>query len=354
MAGAVLVTGAFGLVGSETVRRLSALGRRVVATDLDTPANRKAAAKLPSGVEARWADLTDPEQVQRLVSDVSPRAIIHLAAVIPPPIYRNAKLARRVNVDATATLVRIAEAQPTPPRWVQASSNAVFGARNPHRFTKPLTADDPMKASDLYSAHKIEAEQIVSASSLQWVVLRLGGVMSVDPTAMPLTADGPFIESALPTDNHVHMVDVRDVAWAFAAATTADVVGEILLIAGDDSHKIKYGDVGAALAATRGLTNVLPKGRAGNPDNDDDWFVTEWMDTTRAQEALQFQHYSWEDMLAEMRANANWTRYVLPLFVPLIRAVLTRRGAYYKQPGQYADPWGAIRRKLGEPGPDKP
>jgi nucleoside-diphosphate-sugar epimerase len=186
------------------------------------------------------------------------------------------------------------------------------------------------------------------------VVLRLGGVLSVDPKAMPLTADAPFIESALPTDNHMHSVDVRDVARAFAAATTADVVGEILLIAGDDSHKVMYSDVGAAMAAARGLKGGLPNGRPGNPDNDDDWFVTEWMDTTRAQEALQFQHHSWPDMLAEMRANAGWTRYVLPLFVPLIRAFLTRRGAYYKQPGSYADPWGAIRRKLGEPGPDKP
>ena len=133
-----------------------------------------------------------------------------------------------------------------------------------------------------------------------------------------------------------------------------EAVGEILLIAGDDSHKIKYGDVGAALAATRGLTGALPKGRPGNPDNDDAWFVTEWMDTTRAQEALQFQHHSWDNMLAEMRANAGWTRYILPFFAPLIRAILTRRGAYWKQPGQYADPWDAIRRKLGEPGPDKP
>jgi nucleoside-diphosphate-sugar epimerase len=354
MAGTVLVTGGFGLVGSATVRRLTELGRHVVATDLDTLANRKAAAKLPSGAEARWADLTDPSQAERLVADVAPEAIIHLAAIIPPPIYRNPKLARRVNVDATASLVRIAEAQPSPPRWVQASSNAVFGARNPHRYIAPLRADEPMKASDLYSAHKIEAELIVRGSSLEWVVLRLGGVLSVDPSAMPLTADGQYIESALPADNHVHMVDVRDVAWAFAAATTADVVGEILLIAGDDSHKIKYGDVGAALAATLGLKGGLPKGRPGNPDNDDDWFVTEWMDTARAQEALQFQHHSWPDMLAEMRANAGWTRYILPFFVPLIRAILTRRGAYWKQPGQYADPWGALRRKLGEPGPDKP
>src|SRR5438034_343659 len=116
MTDTVLVTGGFGLVGSQTVRRLAADGRKVVATDLDTPANRKALAKLPAGVEARWADLTDPEQVEHLVSEVSPRAIIHLAAVIPPPIYRNPKLARRVNVDATTTLVRVAEAQPTPPR----------------------------------------------------------------------------------------------------------------------------------------------------------------------------------------------------------------------------------------------
>lgn len=353
MAGTVLVTGGFGLVGSATVKRLSELGRHVVATDLDTDANRRAAANLPRGAEARWADLTDRGQAERLVAEVAPESIIHLAAIIPPLIYRKPKLARTVNVDATATLVGIAEAQPTPPRWVQASSNAVFGARNPYRFTAPLRAEDPMKASDLYSAHKIEAEKTVRASSLQWVVLRLGGVLSVDPTAMPFTTDALFFESALPSDNHMHSVDVRDVAWAFAAATTADVVGEILLIAGDDSHKIEYGDVGPALAGARGL-NGLPKGRPGNPDSGDDWFVTEWMDTARAQEALQFQHYSWDDMLAEMRANAGWTRHLLPPLAPLVRAILTRRGAYWHQPGQYADPWGAIRRKLGEPGPDTP
>ena len=54
---------------------------------------------------------------------------------------------------------------------------------------------------------------------------------------MKFNTDALFFESALPSDNHMHSVDVRDVAWAFAAATTADVVGEILLIAGDDSHR---------------------------------------------------------------------------------------------------------------------
>jgi len=44
----VLITGAFGLVGSETVRQLMVEGPHVVATDLDVPANRKAADNMPS------------------------------------------------------------------------------------------------------------------------------------------------------------------------------------------------------------------------------------------------------------------------------------------------------------------
>ena len=78
----VLVTGAFGLVGTATVDHLAARGRRVIATDLDTPANRKAAAGLSPGVEVHWLDLTDSASVAALLSAVQPAAVVHLAAVI--------------------------------------------------------------------------------------------------------------------------------------------------------------------------------------------------------------------------------------------------------------------------------
>ncbi|MCV7399940.1 NAD(P)-dependent oxidoreductase [Mycobacterium fragae] len=353
MSETVLVTGGFGLVGSATVRQLAADGRRVVAADLDTPANRRAARELPAGADAYWADLTDPRQVDLLVSAVAPAVIVHLAAIIPPAIYRNPELARAVNVDATATLVAVSEAQPNPPRFVHASSNAVYGARNPHRATDLVGADTPMRPCDVYSQHKAEAEQHVRSSTLEWVVLRLGGVLSVDPAAMPLNADALFFESALPSDGRLHTVDVRDVATAFAAATTADVAREILLIAGDESHRLRQGQVGPALAAARGMAGVLPGGRPGNPDSDDDWFVTDWMDTARAQQALNFQHHSWPDMVAEMRANAGWKRYPLRVVAPLARQVLKRRAAYRDMPGRYADPWRAIRSALAEPAPDR-
>jgi nucleoside-diphosphate-sugar epimerase len=354
MSDPVLVTGGFGLVGSATVRRLAELGRPVIVADLDTPANRKAAAKLPAGAEYRFTDLTDVDQVQRLVDDTAPSTIIHLAAIIAPAIYRIPAVARRVNVEGTATLVRVAAAAPKPPRFVHASSNAVFGPRNPHRTTPPLTADDPMRPCDIYSGTKAEAEEIVRSSSLQWVVLRFGGVISTDLTALPLAGDGMFIESALPSDGRLHNVDVRDVAHACAAATTADVVGEILLIAGDDSHKMRMGDVGPAIVAALGLPGAVPKGRPGDPESDTDWFVTDWMDTTRAQEALGFQHHSWPDMMAEIKAQFWWTRYWGRLLVPIVRAVMARRSPYRGAPGVYADPWGVIRRELGDPSWEPP
>lgn len=354
MSGTVLVTGGFGLVGTATVRQLAADGRRVVAADLDTPANRKAAKKLPDGVEFRWADLTDAAQVERLVSETSPSAVIHLAAIIPPTIYRAPKAARKVNVDATATLVRIAEAQPTPPRFVHASSNAVFGPRNPHRYPSPLRAEDPMRPCDIYSGTKAEAEEIVRGSTLEWVVLRFGGVLSTDLAALPLSTDAMLFESALPSDNRVQTVDIRDVAFACAAATTADVAGEILLIAGDESHRHCYGELAPAMVAALGMPGAIPPGRPGDPDSDTDWFVTDWMDTGRAQEALKFQRYTWDDMMGELRSKFWFAQLPGRLLAPLVREFMKRRSAYWNAPGRYADPWGAIREKLGDPSWERP
>jgi nucleoside-diphosphate-sugar epimerase len=57
------------------------------------------------------------------------------------------------------------------------------------------------------------------------------------------------------------------------------------------------GDVAPAMAAAMGLVGGMPTGLKGDPDSDDDWFNTDWMDTTRAQEVLGYQHHSWPDRL---------------------------------------------------------
>jgi nucleoside-diphosphate-sugar epimerase len=339
----VLVTGAFGLVGSQTVRQLLADGRSVVATDLDVPANRKAATLLSSDV-VRWADLTDPNAVTELLHAVSPTAIIHLAAIIPPVCYARPALARRVNVDATGFLLDAAKTLPAPPRFVQASSVAAYGARNPHRVNDVLTADTPLRPSDSYGAHKVEVEQLVRASGLDFVMLRLGGVLTTEPK-FGVGLDTIYFEASLPIDGRIQTVDVRDVARAFVAATTAPVIGETLLIGGDDSHRLVQGDMGPSIAAALGLVGGIPAGRKGNPDSETAWFGTDWMDTKRSVEALDFQRISWPQLLAETASRTGWRRYPARLGAPLARAVLKRRSPYYRYPGRYADPWSVISAK---------
>lgn len=347
----VLVTGAFGLVGSATVRQLVAEGRHVVATDLPTPANRKTAARM-EGTQVRYADLTDPMEVDALIDAVEPTAIIHLAAIIPPFIYMRRGLAEKVNVGATAALLAAAQRQSTPPRFVLASSIAVYGSRNPHRISDLLTADTPVNPADVYGAHKVAAEKLVRAATLDWVILRLGGVLTVEPGSY-MKLDNLYLEGLLPSDGRIQTVDVRDVAFAFAAATTADAVGETLLIGGDETHRMTQADVAPAMAAAMGFVGGLPEGLKGDPASDEDWFTTDWMDTDRAQEVLGHQRHSWPDMLTETAARAGPSRYLLRVIAPLARPLLKRRAPYYGRTEPYADPWGAIAAKWADPRPDR-
>jgi nucleoside-diphosphate-sugar epimerase len=351
--GPVLVTGAFGLVGSAVVRLLAEQGRSVVATDLDLPANRKAATRLARGdlVRVHWADLTAPEDVTNLLSTAVPSAIVHLAAIIPPLCYRRPQLARAVNVEATGRLLAAAAALPAPPRFVQASSIAVYGARNPHRAAGPLGVGTPTNPIDLYGAHKVEAEALVTASPLEWVVLRLGGVLNVEQR-LDVDADMLFFEAALPSDGRIHTVDVRDVARAFAAATTTTATRQIFLVGGDDTHRLRQQDVREKVTAAMGLVGATPPGLPGDPADDQKWFATDWMDTARAQEVLSFQRHSFPDILAEVRARAGWKRHALRLAAPLARRYLRRRAPYPADATGYADLWNVIAARIGDPRPD--
>ena len=309
--GPVLVTGASGLVGRATVARLREAGRHVIATDLR------------DGDDVVGADLTRADEVAELLARVEPAVVIHLAAVIPPLCYARPDVARAVNVGATEHLVAAASTLPVPPRFVLASSVAVYGARNPHRHSGLLTADLEPAPTDLYGTQKLAAEHVVRASTLDWVVLRLGGVMTVEQERSIDVAAIHF-GSLLPLDGRIQTVDVRDVARAFDAATTADVVGETLLIGGDETHRLLQRDIGSGLTGAAGLEGGIPLGVPGDPADDTTWFATDWMDTTRAQAALGFQQHTWPDMLAEVRRSTGRRRYLMRLVAPVMHEVLRR------------------------------
>nr|WP_179533047.1 NAD-dependent epimerase/dehydratase family protein [Nocardioides marinus] len=342
----VLVTGACGLVGRATVTALRARGLPVVATDLGSRANREHAASLPADRDLawRWADLTSPEQARGLVKASAPRAVVHLAAVIPPACYASPGVAEAVNVGGTRNLTEAVVDHAPQARFVHASSVAVHGSRNPHRGLGLLGPDTPLAPSDLYGRHKAAAEEVVRAIATPWVVLRLGGVMTTEVSGGN-DADTSYFSASLPDDGRIQTVDVRDVARAFAAAVDADVVGEILMIGGDESHRLVQRDIATGYTAALGMDGAVPPGLPGDPDDDTTWFATDWMDTTRAQEALGFQQVSWPRLLEEVREQVGWKRYLLRLVGPPMHALAVRRSPYAGTGRTHADPWGAVERR---------
>lgn len=346
----VLLTGAFGNVGRYVARALLAAGHAVVATDLRTPAAERAAADLaaaPGGarLSVRWLDLTDAAAATTLVRETRPRAVLHLAAMIPPATYRNLRLSRAINVGSVETLLAACADLDRPSRFVLTSSVAVSGSRNPH--TRPvLTADTPPEPREQYGAHKVAAEGLVRASGLDAVVLRLGAVAFPDQS-LAMDLESVRLEALLPSDGRLHAVDARDVATALVNVVEADVTGRTLLIAGDESHRLTQEGFAAGITEAVGLRGVLPGSRAGDPTDDDAWFNVDWMDTTDAQALLDFQHHGWADLTRDLAAHYGWRRPFLRAGVPVGRLFLSRRSPLRATPPGPADPWGGIARWWG-------
>ncbi|BBY62270.1 NAD-dependent epimerase/dehydratase family protein [Mycolicibacterium helvum] len=354
----VLVTGAFGQVGSRCADILLQRGHTVIATDLRTPATETVAARLAAAGHAGtlrpvYADLLDPQSVGRLVSEHPPTAIVHLAAMIAPTSYRNPKLARRVNVGGTATLVQAAAALSEPPIVLLASSASVYGSRNPYRHPELITPQTPVNPIDQYGEDKVLAEKAITDSGLPYALLRLAGVISPD-AAGSMNGDYLVLMRATPGDNRLHTVDARDVALAFANGVerAEAIAGKVLLIGGDETHLHTHRDVEDDMMAAMGLGRLgagasLP----GDPDDDQGWSFTGWFDTAESQALLDFHVHPWPETVDWVAGSqSSVLRSGLGLAGPLVRPVMRLALAAQRRRegrGRYADPWTFIAGKYG-------
>jgi len=320
MSHSVLVTGAFGNIGSRTVRHLLAAGHRVVAVDLQTRKTAALAASFGGGLEVVWGNICDPSLWPRALSGID--AVVHLAAIIPPATDRNPELATAVNQTATIELVKQMEASPTAKRLIFASSMVVAGHEQ-HRRTPPLTVDDEPQPTDLYGRTKTECERGIRASSLRWSILRI----AVCPTTDLSFKDAGNFEAILDTSasGRVELVHNDDAALAFANAVNCDeAIGRILFIGGGESCRSHALEFYNRVFSAMGLGPLKPEVlRPGPP-----YFFGDWLDTTESQKLLAFQRHGLEDILAEMKSRIGFRRWILKVLAPLVNPILERRSLH--------------------------
>lgn len=146
---AILVTGAAGFVGNNTVRRLAGMGRPVRAVVRDVAKAQKRLADVAGAIEVVRGDVTDREALVPMMEDVT--AVIHLVAIA---LEKGRQTYEDVNYQGSANVVDAAN-RAAVERFVFMSQNGADRA-SPHRF--------------LHS--KGRAEDYVARHARNWTALR--------------------------------------------------------------------------------------------------------------------------------------------------------------------------------------
>lgn len=164
----IVVTGAGGFVGRHVLAELHE--HDVVALDLNL--DRITNAPNLSKIKGDMRDLTVLEKAFQHGCD----AVIHLATVPGGAAEINPELAKSVNIDAAMALIEIAARTGNCPRFVFASSIAVFG-----KLPSSQVIDDaPTRPTMLYGAHKLMMESWIATQTRRGAIagisLRLPGI----------------------------------------------------------------------------------------------------------------------------------------------------------------------------------
>jgi nucleoside-diphosphate-sugar epimerase len=170
----IVVTGAGGFVGRALLKALGDSGvGDVVAVD-----NRFATPIQDDNIRRVEGDLGDPGVLQEICRQ-EVEAVIHLAAVPGGAAEADPALSWRVNVQATADLIEAAARAGARPRFVFASTIAVYGDPLPDQGVDDQT---PLRPRLIYGAHKAMIEVLVAAMSRRGAIdglsIRLPGIVA--------------------------------------------------------------------------------------------------------------------------------------------------------------------------------
>jgi GDP-4-dehydro-6-deoxy-D-mannose reductase len=135
-----LITGGKGFVGQWLSAQLKDHGDEVAVIDVET-------------------DVADGSAVRRVMADVAPDAVYHLAALTHVgESWADPSQVLRVNVLGTAEVLAAARAEQPAARVLVVSSAEVYGVVTPEQL--PLSEDAPAVPASPYAASKLAAEAV--------------------------------------------------------------------------------------------------------------------------------------------------------------------------------------------------
>lgn len=218
----ILVTGAAGYIGSALVKALA--GSDVVATDQSPPA-------------PVIGNLAYPQFARSLItSEVS--TVFHLASLVSGGAEQNFELGTKVNLDATRDLLEACRLAGHCPKFVFASSVAVYGGAD------EVTDHTPAAPRLSYGAQKLVCEILIAdytrrgyidgcALRLPAVLVRPGGAnTAVSGWSSAIIREplaGRDYVCPVRPDTRLACISIRKVVQAFLHAARPGAQGTVLL-----------------------------------------------------------------------------------------------------------------------------
>ena len=309
----VLLTGAFGNVGSNALASLIEKGHQVTCFDIKTKATAKAAKLFKDKIDVIWGDLRRPDDIANAVKGHN--VVVHLAYIIPPASEKNPDWAKEINVGGTKNLLNAIKSLSSPPKLIFSSSISVYGP-TPDR-EPPRRCDEPLCPTDNYTHHKVECEKMVRESGLNWAILRFA--------AVPLLGQVDPMMFEVPLNTRIEYVHPKDVGLAVANAVSCnEAFGKIMHIGGGPTGQFRYKEYLTGLMDGAGIGMPPDEAFTTKP------FYTDWMDTEESQRLLNYQRYPFEQYVKEMPSALGYKYQMSKILRPFIRKFILSKSPYYK------------------------
>lgn len=247
----ILLTGASGTVGREIVSQLCDLIDKPEITVFDKKSKKATSFfyKYKNKIKIVYGDISDKDHVFDVCKNKD--IVIHLAAIIPPLADKMPKLAKKVNVIGTKNLIEGLKKFSPDAFLLYSSSISVYGDRVKDPWIKVSDKLIPSER-DEYAITKIEAENLIKSSNLNYTIFRLTAIMGNN------NHKASNIMFHMPLDTKMEIATPSDTARAFIKSIykTEKLNKHIYNLSGGEKCRISYKEFLSRSFLIFGLGNV--------------------------------------------------------------------------------------------------
>jgi len=230
-------------------------------------------------------DILDPGSLKRHMDGTD--WVFHLAAILPPVSETNRELTFKVNVDGTRNLLDACTSLSASPKVVFASSISVYGDTSSKEGV--IGPDHPVNPDDWYAESKVEAEQILLASGLPYLNLRISAI--VIPAFLDPPEPWPFQQ-----DQRIEFVTLGDLVDAMTSLQKIETAlnGTLIISGGQEWQMTGEGYVSRWCQVMEiPVDEMIYMDRPG-------WL--NWYDSSRSQRLLDYQNTPPEAFFKKLEA----------------------------------------------------